>query len=130
MESKEYKITEEDKSENGKWLVINDEDGYLHAELKANNGQVLLVTEQYKGINSLKSGLDSLRKNIANGNFSSKQDKNENYNFKIYSENKRLLGLGAGYSTSASCESAIYSVMKFNDSVVIFPEEQNSQENE
>ncbi len=118
-ENKQYTIEESEKNPNGKWLIVDTEDGYLHAELKANNGQVLLVTENYKGINSLKSGLSSLKKNIQAGNFASKKDKNENYNFKLFSENKRLLALGAGYSTLASCESAISSVMRFCDSPVI-----------
>jgi len=118
-EVKQYSIEESEKNPNGKWLIVNTDDGYLHAELKANNGQVLLVTENYKGINSLKSGLTSLKENIQTGNFSTKKDKNENYNFKLLAKNKRLLALGAGYSTLASCESAISSVMRFCDSPVI-----------
>lgn len=120
VEDKKFKIAEKDKNENGKWVIFEDADGYTHAELKANNGQVLFVTEQYKGINSLRSGLDSIRKNITNGNFSMRKDKNDNFNFKIFSENKRLLGLGAGYSSATNCESAILSVMKFCDSMVVF----------
>lgn len=120
LEDKTFKIAEKDKSENGKWVIFEDTDGYTHAELKANNGQVLFVTEKYKGINSLRSGLDSIRKNITNGNFSMRKDKNDNFNFKIFSENKRLLGLGAGYSSATNCESAILSVMKFCDSTVVF----------
>ena len=112
-ESKKYEIAPADVNNGGKWIIVDTKDGYLHAELKANNGQVLLVTENYKGINSLTSGLDSIRKNITNGNFGVKKDKNDNYNFKLFSENKRLLALGAGYSTLASCESAINSVMRF-----------------
>ena len=65
------------------------------------------------------SGLDSIRKNITNGNFGVKKDKNDNYNFKLFSENKRLLALGAGYSSLASCESAINSVMRFCSSQLI-----------
>lgn len=120
LEDKEFKIAEKDKNENGKWVIFEEGDGYTYAELRANNGQVLFVTEKYKGINSLRSGLDSIRKNIKNGNFSMRKDKNDNFNFKIFSENKRLLGLGAGYSSAANCESAILSVMKFCDSTVVF----------
>lgn len=120
LEDKEFKIAEKDKNENGKWVIFEEGDGYTYAELRANNGQVLFVTEKYKGINSLRSGLDSIRKNIKNGNFSMRKDKNDNFNFKIFSENKRLLGLGAGYSSATNCESAILSVMKFCDSTVVF----------
>lgn len=120
LEDKEFKIAEKDKNENGKWVIFEESDGYSYAELRANNGQVLFVTEKYKGINSLRSGLDSIRKNIKNGNFSMRKDKNDNFNFKIFSENKRLLGLGAGYSSATNCESAILSVMKFCDSTVVF----------
>lgn len=120
LEDKEFKIAEKDKNENGKWIIFEEGDGYTYAELRANNGQVLFVTEKYKGINSLRSGLDSIRKNIQNGNFSMRKDKNDNFNFKIFSENKRLLGLGAGYTSAANCESAILSVMKFCDSTVVF----------
>ena len=120
IEEKKFSITEDEKNTNGKWVIFEGTDGYNYAELKANNGQVLFVTEQYKGINSLRTGLDSVRKNIAKGNFAMRKDKNDNYNFKLFSENKRLLGIGAGYTSANNCESAILSVMKFSDSVIVF----------
>ncbi len=120
IEEKEFSIKEDEKNANGKWVIFEGTDGYDYAELKANNGQVLFVTEQYKGINSLRTGLDSIRKNITKGNFAMRKDKNDNYNFKLFSENKRLLGIGAGYTSANNCESAILSVMKFCDSVIVF----------
>ena len=120
IEEKTFSIKEDEKNANGKWVIFEGTDGYNYAELKANNGQVLFVTEQYKGINSLRTGLDSVRKNITKGNFAMRKDKNDNYNFKLFSENKRLLGIGAGYTSANNCESAILSVMKFCDSVIVF----------
>ena len=120
IEEKVFSIKEDEKNPNGKWVIYEGTDGYDYAELKANNGQVLFVTEQYKGINSLRTGLDSVRKSISKGNFAMRKDKNDNYNFKLFSENKRLLGIGAGYTSATNCESAILSVMKFCDSVIVF----------
>ena len=117
--NKKYEIASAEKNNNGRWIIVDTKDGYLHGELKANNGQVLLVTENYKGVNSLNSGLETLKKNISAGNFGVNRDKNDHYNFKIFSENKRLVALGAGYSSLTSCESAIISVMKFSDAPII-----------
>jgi len=119
IENKKYKIAAREKNDGGKWVIVDTKDSYVHAELKANNGQVLLVTENYKGTNSLNSGLETIIKNISTGNFAVKRDKNDNYNFKIFSENKRLLALGAGYSSLTNCESAIISVMKFCSSPIV-----------
>ncbi len=107
----------------GKWIIYSYLDEkqtrYYTARLKANNGETLLDLESYTTLSGVKSGLDNVKKNIAEDNFSFKGDKNGNWNFKLYSSNKMLLCLGEGYTSKVNCESAIASVKKFSETATV-----------
>lgn len=102
----------------GKW-VIYKEDGRFLADLKASNGEKMLSTESYTSLSGIKSGIDTLKKNIANENYAINLDKNGNYVFKIFSTANRLLCVGEGYSTKEQCEKAFASVKRFSKTATI-----------
>lgn len=102
----------------GKWLIVQEENRYS-ALLKASNGETMLSTESYTSLSGIKSGIDTLKKNIEKENYAINLDKNGNFVFKIFSTSNRLLCIGEGYSTREQCEKAFQSVKRFSKTAVI-----------
>lgn len=102
----------------GKWLIYKDNGKYA-ANLVASNGEVLLRTEPYTALSGIKSGIETIKNNIAKDNFAISVDKNGNYFFKLYSSSTRLLCVSEGYSNKSVLESAIESVKRFSKTAVI-----------
>lgn len=102
----------------GKWLIIQEENRYS-ALLKASNGETMLSTESYTSLSGIKSGIDTLKKNIEKENYAINLDKNGNFVFKIFSTSNRLLCIGEGYSTREQCEKAFQSVKRFSKTAII-----------
>ncbi len=102
----------------GKWLIYA-EGGKYAANLVASNGEVLLRTEFYSALSGIKSGIETIKNNIAKDNFAISMDKNENYFFKLFSSSTRLLCISEGYSSKSVCESAIESVKRFAKTAVL-----------
>lgn len=102
----------------GKWLIVQEENRYS-ALLKASNGETMLSTESYTSLSGIKSGIDTLKKNIEKENYAINLDKNGNFVFKIFSTSNRLLCVGEGYSTREQCEKAFQSVKRFSKTAVI-----------
>lgn len=124
--SAEYNdVTESAKAEQpskryaGKWVIVTEDDGRLYAYLKASNGEKMLATEGYSSLSGIKSGIDTLKKNIQKDNYAINLDKNGNFVFKIFSGANRLLCVGEGYSTREQCEKAFSSVKRFAATAVI-----------
>lgn len=118
-------VTESAKAEQpskryaGKWVIATEDDGRLYAYLKASNGEKMLATEGYSSLSGIKSGIDTLKKNIQKDNYAINLDKNGNFVFKIFSGANRLLCVGEGYSTREQCEKAFASVKRFAATAVI-----------
>lgn len=118
-------VTESAKAEQtskryaGKWVIVTEDDGRLYAYLKASNGEKMLATEGYSSLSGIKSGIDTLKKNIQKDNYAINLDKNGNFVFKIFSGANRLLCVGEGYSTREQCEKAFSSVKRFAATAVI-----------
>lgn len=112
----------EDTRYAGKWL-IKKENGRFLAELTASNGEILLRTENYSALSGIKSGIETVKNNIAKDNIAISLDKNGNFFFKVYSSATRLLCISEGYSTKSSCERAIESVKRFSKTAVVVREQ-------
>ncbi|MBR2377519.1 MAG: DUF1508 domain-containing protein [Clostridia bacterium] len=106
----------------GKWK-IKKLDGKYFAELIASNGGLLLKTEQYTTLASLKNGIETLKKNIDFGNIVITFDNNGFYRFKIYTPTNRLICISESYSSKAKCENGILSVKRFSKSDTIIIED-------
>lgn len=105
----------------GKW-IISEEDGRYTATLLASNGEVLLRSESYSALSGVKSGIDTINKNIMKNNFALSIDKNGKYFFKLYSSSTRLLCISEVYGTKALCESAMESTKRFSQTAVVIVE--------
>ena len=112
LEEKQTNVEPTTLKYTGKWVIYED-DGRFFADLKASNGEIMLRTESYSSLSGIKSGIDTLKKNIEMENYAINLDKNGNFVFKIFSTAKRLLCIGEGYNTREQCEKAFASVKRF-----------------
>lgn len=133
----EYEIDfyEEDENDrrarySGRWVIcrivteetpqapLSAEETYFF-ELHASNGEKLLSSEEYTSYEGALSGIETHKKNIANGNFKITLSKKGDYIFKLLSGKNLLLCMGENYPTRAACESAIESTKRFSATAII-----------
>lgn len=108
----------------GKYEVF-PEAGFYKYRLKANNGEILIVSNPYRTKESAAAGIETLKKNIALGNNKIIVDKNKFAQFRIFTANdSRLVVAGEIYPNAAGAERALNSAMKFyeTDRVVTLDE--------
>lgn len=113
---------EKKRNYSGKWKIIQEEDGF-YATLIASNGGMLLKTEKYKTLSSVKSGIETIKRNIDGGNFAISVDKYGHYRFKLFNRTNRLICMSEDYSSKSKCESGIESVKRFAQTETIILED-------
>jgi hypothetical protein len=97
----------------GKYEVF-PEAGFFKYRLKASNGEILIVSQGYVSKTGAVSGIETLKRNIATGNFEIYTDKNNFSQFLLNSSTgRRLIAVGEFYDSPKRCESAIESVKRF-----------------
>ena len=105
----------------GKWKIKKFEDKF-YAELTASNGGLLLKTELYATLSSLKNGIETIKKNVEFGNIVITFDRNGHYRFKVFNSTNRLICISESYSSKAKCENGILSVKRFAPTASIIVE--------
>lgn len=106
----------------GRWKICQEDDGFI-AILTASNGGMLLKTEKYKSLSSVKNGIETIKKNVDGGNFAISIDKYGHYRFKLFNVSNRLICVSEDYSSKSKCESGIESVKRFAKTATIIQEE-------
>lgn len=100
----------------GKYEVF-PEAGFYKYRLKANNGEILIVSNGYKTRDGAKKGIETLKKNVSEGLSKIFIDKKGYAQFRIFTKNdSRLIAAGEFYKDSNSAQSALNSVDKFYQS--------------
>ena len=95
----------------GKFTISKRSNGEFQFNLKAGNGQTILVSESYKSRASCDNGIASVRVNAAFDNrYESKKSKNEKYFFNLKASNGQVIGSSEMYETTASRDKGIESV--------------------
>lgn len=97
----------------GKWKIETGETGGVCARLYANNGQLMLSTEEVKEKKTAMRAIENVKKNSAEGNFVIEKDKFGRFYYKLRNANKSVICVGEGYDTLESCISALESVRRF-----------------
>lgn len=101
------------KGQTGKYEVF-PEAGFYKYRLKANNGEILLVSSSYKTREGAHNGIATLRKNVKEGSKRVVTDKSGFSQFRISTANDgRLIVAGEIYPTLLSAQNALASVEKF-----------------
>ncbi|MBQ8196803.1 MAG: DUF1508 domain-containing protein [Clostridia bacterium] len=107
------KVTASGKGGKGKWKIEVSEEGGFSAKLYANNGQLMLATEEVSAKKTAKTAIESVKKNCADGNFIIDKDKFGRFYYKLHNAQKSVLCIGEAYDTLDGCVSAIESVRRF-----------------
>ena len=97
----------------GKWKVEQTEQGLYLARLYANNGQLMLATEEVSKKANAVSSIESVKKNAEAGNFVIDKDKFGRFYYKLRNAQKSVICMGEAYDSLDNCVSAIESVRKF-----------------
>lgn len=96
----------------GKYEIYKENDFY-YIRLIASNGQVMLNSQGYSTKATAKSGLNTIKNAIKIKNFTISRDKQNRYQFNLYSTRGQLILAGETYPVKASGISAAHSVLKF-----------------
>ena len=100
----------------GKYVIVKDEsnpDRPYKFQLKANNGQILYESENYKSKPQSKS-IKAFRNTLQNGTYTIDSEKNGTYRYKLFKpDGVTLYGVGEGYKSKEAAESAVNSVKYF-----------------
>lgn len=106
-------LGEAKKAAKGKWKIEKNENGEFSAKLYANNGQLMLATEEVVSKKSAENAVEAVKKNSAAGNFIIDRDKFGRYYYKLRNAQKSVVCIGESYESLDSCLSAIESVRRF-----------------
>ncbi len=106
-------VAEVKKGVRGKWKIESTSDGKYLAKLYANNGQLMLATEQVSLKKNAKNAIEMVKKNAEAGNFIIDKDKFGRYYYKLRNAQKSVICIGEAYDTLESCTNAIESVRRF-----------------
>ena len=97
----------------GKYEIYPEAGGFKY-RLKASNGEILVVSQAYASKAGAASGIETFKKNVADGVFEFYTDKSNYTQFLLYNTNKsRLIATGEFYESVQRCQSASESVKKF-----------------
>lgn len=81
--------------------------------LKAANGEIILVSETYESKESALGGIESVRRHAAEDvHFERKSSKRSEPYFVLKASNGQVIGMSEMYSSEAACENGIESVKK------------------
>ena len=81
--------------------------------LKAANGEVVLVSESYESKESALNGIESVKENARHDDrFERKNSKRSEPYFVLKAANGQIIGVSEMYSSEAACENGIASVKK------------------
>ena len=81
--------------------------------LKAANGEVILVSEAYESKESALNGIESVRKHaVDEAYFERKVSKRSEPYFVLKASNGQVIGMSEMYASEAACENGIASVRK------------------
>lgn len=125
---KEKAATEPTKRYTGKWvickLILTDENDQATEEryffeLRASNGERLLVSEEYLSHAGALKGIQTHKDNVEKGNFRITVSKKGDYIFKLLTAKNTLLCTGANYKSLERCESALASTKRFAATAII-----------
>ena len=95
----------------GKFVVTKNDRGQFHFSLKANNGQVILSSQEYSSKAACENGIESVRTNAADDSkFERKEAKDGRPYFNLKAANAQIIDSSQMYSSEDAMENGIASV--------------------
>jgi len=112
----------------GKFVTKQTKSGGYSFNLKAANGQVIASSQVYKSEATLKTGIESVKKNAPiaaiedqtvegfatekNPKFEIYTDKKGEFRFRLKAKNGQIIATGEGYTTIKACKNGVASIQK------------------
>ena len=96
----------------GKIGVVASDAGFYYV-LKASNGEILVTSDVYKTEVSAQNAMARFQEAVSNGKFFIERDKRDNYQFKLFAANGRIVCVGQIYATKAMAVASVNSVCSF-----------------
>ena len=97
----------------GKWLITKGQGGF-NFELRASNGELMLKSARtYASLSSVKGGIETYKKYIAQDSFTFEQAKSGDDLFRLVDSRGNILTVSANYESRSRCESAWDSTKRF-----------------
>ncbi len=112
----------------GKFVTKQTKNGGFTFNLKAANGQVIAQSQTYKSEATLKTGIESVKKNApiaaiedqtvegfkteTNPKFEIYADKKGEFRFRLKAKNGQIIATGEGYTTIKACKNGVASIQK------------------
>ena len=121
----------------GKFVIREVKTGFKF-NLKANNGEIIAVSEIYTGEDACRNGIESVRKNctaniedqtvegyepLKHPKYEVYLDKAGEYRFRLKARNGEIIVVGEGYKAKASCLNGIDSIRRNAPEAAIVKEE-------
>lgn len=95
----------------GWYQISKGADGQFQFVLKAGNGQTILVSERYKSMDSVRTGIASVQKNSPDAaRYEKKVAKNGKPYFVLKAANHQIIGNSEMYDSEAARDNGIASV--------------------
>lgn len=95
----------------GKFIISKRKNDEYQFNLKAGNGQVILVSEGYAAKSGCKNGIESVKTNAPlDSRYDRKISKNDQYYFNLKAGNGEIIGTSEMYTTIYARENGIESV--------------------
>lgn len=87
----------------GKFTIYKTESGKFRFNLKASNGEIILVSELYNAKASAKKGIESVKKHSADVKFfEDRSDKSGKLYFVLKAANHEVIGVSESYESEKS----------------------------
>ena len=96
----------------GKFVISTRKNDEVQFNLLAGNGQVILSSEGYKTKAACLNGVESVKRNAAEGRFESKTASNGKFHFVLKATNGQIIGTSQMYEAESGCNNGIESVTK------------------
>lgn len=109
---------EKERAVKGKYVIVSEGPNYRY-KLKASNGEVIIVSEPYTSEKSVRTGIETLKKNLDTSRCDVVEDKHGLFSFRVMTPQGRCLATSANYSTKASATNAIESYKRWAKSETI-----------
>lgn len=122
---KEEKPVKEPKVAQGKYVLIQEGPNWRY-NLKASNGEVIIVSEPYSSEKAVRTGIETLKKNIELSRCEIVEDKHGLFSFRVITKQGRCLATSANYKTKLRAVSASESYKRWALSENIIVDEEGN----
>lgn len=114
ISSGERADVEFEEKDSGKYEIREDSNGngFIYV-LKASNNVEIVTSQDYSTYAGAKEAMERFREAVYQGEFLIIKDKNNNYQFKLYNQSKRLVVAGEVYESKQQVLSTIVSIKSF-----------------